>query len=113
MPAFDRFSPPEGVFDSPLIGLESDIWGMGCLFVEIFSAQQVWAGINDADIVVDLKKFYVPKIHKDIPKNAWSVICECLNPFKETRINAKELLDKYVLICKKIKLVEVAKDIGT
>ena len=109
---FDRYRPPESVLDDHSQSIESDVWAIGCLFVEIFSAQQVWAGMKENDILNELKKYYVPKIHKDIPKNAWSVICECLNPFKETRINAKELLDKYVLICKKIKLVEVAKDIG-
>jgi serine/threonine protein kinase len=99
--------------DPPYKGIESDIWVVGCIFVEIFSSKNVWEGVKDNDVINDLKKYYVPKIHKDIPKNAWSVICECLNPFKETRINAKELLEKYALICKKIKLVEIAADIGT
>ena len=112
MPSFDRYSPPEHVIENPSEGIESDIWSIGCLFVEIFSAKQVWEGYNESDILNDLKKFYVPKIHRDIPKNAWSIICECLNPFKETRIDAKELLEKYVLICKRIKLFEISKDLG-
>ncbi len=100
------------MIDNPSSGIESDIWAIGCLFVEIFSAKQVWEGFSENEILNDLKKFYVPKIHRDIPKNAWSIICECLNPFKETRISAKELLDKYVLICRKLKLIEISKDLG-
>lgn len=112
MPSFDRYSSPESVMDNPSSGIESDIWSIGCLFVEIFSAKKVWEGITENEILSDLKKFYVPKIHRDIPKNAWSIICECLNPFKETRITSKELLEKYVLICRKLKLVVISKSLG-
>ena len=112
MPSFDRYSPPESVLDPPVYGIEADIWAMGCLFVEIFSFKNVWDGFKDSDIIEDLHKMFVPKIHKEIPKHCWSFIYECLNPFRDTRIKGKELLDKYVIICKKIKLVEVAIYIG-
>jgi hypothetical protein len=81
--------------------------------VEIFSANEVWQGSSEIEMMRDLKKFYVPKIHKDIPKQMWGIICECMNPFKETRIDAKELLERYVKIMLKMRIPELQKDLGT
>ena len=103
---FNRLSSPEHI-QQRVIGLENDVWVIGCLFVEIFSKKEVWYGITEEEIKEDLKKNYVPKIHADIPKNAWGVICECLNPFTETRIQSDELLFKYSIICKRLNCIEI------
>jgi len=92
--------------------ISADIWVLGCLIVEIFSANEVWQGSNESEMMRDLKKFYVPKIHKDIPKQMWGLICECLNPFKETRIEAKEVLEKFVKVMLKMKIPELARELG-
>jgi hypothetical protein len=89
----------------------SDIWTIGCFMLELLSASEVWQGQSEGDMLRDLKKFYVPKIHQDIPKHSWGIICECLNPFKETRIEATELLQKYVRLMQKMKIPDIAKDI--
>jgi hypothetical protein len=79
--------------------------------VELFSANEVWHGSSEEEMMRDLRKYYVPKIHQDIPKHTWGIICECLNPFKETRIDAKELLERYVRLMQKLKIPELLKDI--
>jgi len=89
-----------------------DIWRLGCLMVEIFSTKEVWQGHTELEMMRDLKKYYVPNIHKDIPKHMWGIICECLNPFKETRQDSKELLEKYVRLMMKLKIVELKSYLG-
>jgi len=108
---FNRFSSPE-MIQGKNIGIGNDIWVIGCIFLEIFSSREVWSGIEEETIKEDLRKNYVPKIHGDIPKNSWGVICECLNPFPDTRIEAKELLYKYSLICKKLKITKIITEIS-
>jgi hypothetical protein len=80
--------------------------------VEVFSSSEVWANSSEEDMVANLKKYYVPKIHKDIPKHTWGIICECLNPFREARIDGKELLDRYVRLMIKLKIPELAPYLG-
>ena len=73
---FNRYVSPEDVIDGTSNNIESDIWAIGCLFVEIFSTLEVWAGSSENDMLRDLRKYYLPKINKDISKYAWGVICE-------------------------------------
>jgi pyruvoyl-dependent arginine decarboxylase (PvlArgDC) len=60
----------------------------------------------------ELIKGSVPKIPTDIPKNMWGIICECLNPFTETRLEAKELLERYAKVMLKMKIPELLRHLG-
>jgi hypothetical protein len=80
--------------------------------IEVFSSTELWANLTKEEMLRDLKKGSVPKIPADIPKNLWGLICECLNPFTETRIDAKELFDRYVKLMVKMKIPELFKHLG-
>lgn len=80
---------------------------MGCLFIEMFSEKNIWYGYKETQMLEDLKKYYVPKIFADVPHQTWGIICECMNPFSESRIDAKELLDRYVKLMQKMKINEL------
>ncbi len=80
--------------------------------VELFSKNEIWSTHTKDEMMRDLKKSFVPKIHPDVPKHMWGIICECLNPFPETRIDAKELLDRYVRLMLKLKIPELSKHLG-
>ena len=87
--------------------IHSDIWVVGCLFIEFFSENTIWYGYKESQMLEDLRKFYVPKIWQDVPHQTWGIICECLNPFYESRIDANELLDRYVKLMIKMKITEL------
>jgi hypothetical protein len=108
---FDRYRTPENAI-SGLISVSQDVWVSGCLMVEVFS-KPVWSEYEyENKMLDDLKKYYVPKINKDIPKQMWGLICECLNPFIETRINSQEALERYVRLMLKMGIPEIMKEIG-
>jgi serine/threonine protein kinase len=108
---FDRYRSPEQVIED-YKGICNDVWLVGCVFVELFSTSEIWAGYSEEEMIRDLKKYYVPKIHKDIPKHCWGLICECLNPFRDARIEGKELIEKFAKLMFKLKIPELAKDLG-
>lgn len=102
-----RYNTPEKVIEDTK-DYCSDIWVIGCIFVEMFSKENIWHGMKTEQIKSELKKQYVPKISSDVPHNSWSIICECLNPFWEARITARELLEKYVRLMFKLKIPQMA-----
>jgi len=69
----------------------------------MFSAQKVWMEYKEEDMMKDLMRYFVFKINKDIPKHCWSVICECINPFAETRSTAREILEHLSRLVFKLK----------
>lgn len=77
----------------------------------MFSEKTVWHGYKETQIIEDLKKFYVPKIFSDVPHQTWGIICECLNPFHETRIDAEELLERYVKLMMKMKIKSLEREL--
>ena len=81
----------------------SDIWLIGCIFIELFSEKYIWYGFKETQMIEELRKLSVPKIFSDVPHQSWGIICECLNPFTDSRIDAKELLERYVALMKKMK----------
>lgn len=92
---YNRYLAPEQVVEERRI-LVTDVWIIGCIFIELFSDKCIWYGYKETQMLEELRKFYVPKIFSDVPHSTWGLICECLNPFDESRINSKELLDRYV-----------------
>lgn len=59
----------------------------------------------------ELKKYYVPKIFSDVPHQTWGLICECLNPFSESRIDSKELLERFVKLLVKMKITIIEQEL--
>lgn len=108
---YDRYVSPEKAQNLG-VGIQNDIWLMGCIIVEIFSKNEIWSPLSKDDMMRDLKRSFVPKIHPDVPKHMWGMVCECLNPFPETRIDAKELLERYTKLMHKLKIPELAKHLG-
>jgi len=108
---YDRYISPEKAQNMG-IGIQNDLWLIGCLMIEMFSKNEIWASYSNEDMMRDLRKSFVPKIHPDIPKHMWGIICECMNPFPETRIEAKELLERYSRLMIKLKISEIAKYLG-
>lgn len=108
---YDRYTSPEKAQNMG-IGIQNDLWLIGCIIIEMFSKNEIWAPYTKDEMIRDLRKSFVPKIHPDIPKHMWAIICECLNPFPETRINSKELLERYSKIMLKLKIPELAKHLG-
>lgn len=70
----------------------------------MFSANTVWKEGREQDMEKDLNRYFVFKINKDIPKHCWSVICECINPFAETRSTAREILEHLCRLVTKLKV---------
>ncbi len=100
---YNRYKSPEIAHDE-LSGTLNDVWVTGCLFVEMFSAHHVWMDAREDDMMKDLNRYFVFKINKDIPKHCWSVICECINPFRETRSTAREVLEHLSRLIYKLKI---------
>ena len=69
---------------------------LGCLIVEVFSQTRIWDGYSDGEILSQLKMKQIPKLPTSIPHQKWGIICECLNPFYESRIN---ILDAIIRLC--------------
>jgi len=84
--------------------IENDVWVIGCLFVEMFSDYNAWMNLREEEMMRDLNRYFVFKINKDIPKHCWSVICECINPFAETRSTAREVLEHLCRLIYKLKI---------
>lgn len=100
---FNRYTTPECAIEKIYIP-ESDLWIIGCIFIEVFSDRPIWHDYKESQMIEDLKKYYVPRINSDIPHQTWGMVCDCLNPFREARINSKELFDKYVSLMMKMKI---------
>ena len=90
---FDRYKSPEVLYTG--YSIKSDIWQTGCLALEMFSEYPVWDGLTEEEMDINLKKYFVPKIHSDIPRHMWGILCECLCPYIESRITPSKLLAKY------------------
>jgi len=108
---YDRYISPEKA-QNMCVGIENDLWLIGCIIVEMFSKSEIWAPNSKDDMMRDLNKSFVPKIHPDVPKHMWGIICECLNPFPETRIDAKVLLERYSKLMLKLKIPGLSKNLG-
>ena len=108
---YDRYISPEKAQNLG-VGIQNDLWLIGCIMVELFSKNEIWSPLSKDDMMRDLKRSFVPKIHPDVPKHMWGIICECLNPFPETRIDAKELLERYIKLMLKLKIPELSKHLG-
>ena len=99
---FLRFRAPELVQQDPLIGIVNDIWMLGCLFIELFSKYKVWEGYSEAEILKNLKNGISPKVPNDIQPECWGLICECLNPFSNARIDIRDVMVRYYYMLGKL-----------
>ena len=86
-----RYTPPERVSVPPIVDTVNDIWMLGCLMIEVFSRSKVWEDQSETMIIKSLKALSIPKIPRDINKENWGIICECLNPFYQTRIDIRDV----------------------
>ena len=86
-----RYTPPERVSVPPIVDTVNDIWMLGCLMIEVFSRSKVWEDQGETMIIKSLKSLSIPKIPRDINKENWGIICECLNPFYQTRIDIRDV----------------------
>ena len=90
--SFLRFMAPELLLEPQISNSCNDVWMLGCLIIECFSKLKMWEGYTETEIIKQLKNLASPKVPNDIPKFLWGIICECLNPFHQTRVDIKELL---------------------
>jgi serine/threonine protein kinase len=99
-----RFMAPE-LFDKhqiASIGVEVDIWALGCVFIEIFSGRRPWDYIpssNSSSIYYEVcaiqifKRKPVP-VPESIPVDIASVISECCHYLPKYRPTAGQVLER-------------------
>lgn len=105
--SFLRFMAPELLQEPQVSNACNDVWMMGCLVIECFSKSKMWEGYTETEIIKHLKNLTSPKVPNDIPKFLWGIICECLNPFQQTRVDIKELLSRFFMLYGKLNLVDL------
>lgn len=76
--------------------LPKDIWKYGCLVMDLFAPGHKRSMLSEKDYKSQLKEYVLPQIPKNVPKNLWSLICNCLNPYKDVRITSSELLSQFI-----------------
>ena len=105
--SFLRFMAPELLLEPQISQSCNDVWMTGCLIIECFSKSKMWEGYSETEIIKQLKNTTSPKVPNDIPKFLWGIICECLNPFHQTRIDCKELLIRFYILFGKLNLSDL------
>ena len=105
--SFLRFMAPELLLEPQISQSCYDVWMTGCLIIECFSKSKMWEGYSETEIIKQLKNLTSPKVPNDIPKFLWGMICECLNPFHQTRIEIKELLSRFYIVFGKLNLTDL------
>ena len=105
--SFLRFMAPELLLEPQISNACNDVWMIGCLIIECFSKMKMWEGYTETEIIKQLKNLASPKVPNDIPKFLWGIICECLNPFHQTRVDIKELLSRFYVLYGKLNLIEL------
>lgn len=81
--------------------LPKDIWKYGCLVMDLFAPGYKRSMLSEQDYKSQLKEYVLPQIPKNVPKDLWSFICICLNPYKDVRITASELLGQFIQLIHK------------
>ena len=102
-----RYTPPELLQEKETYGPFNDIWMLGCFWIEIFSKKKMWEGYTENEITKQLKSYTMPKIPSDGPQLCWGIICECLNPFYESRIHIKEIIIKFQSVLSRLGQTDV------
>lgn len=102
-----RYTPPELLQEKETFGLHNDIWMLGCFWIELFSKKKIWEGYTENEITKQLKSYTMPKIPSDSPQLCWGIICECLNPFYDSRVQIKEIIIKFQSVLSRLGQTEV------
>mmetsp|Transcript_20464 Transcript_20464/g.20428 ORF Transcript_20464/g.20428 Transcript_20464/m.20428 type:complete len:217 (+) Transcript_20464:1297-1947(+) len=94
-----RFMAPE-LFDKDQlheIGVEVDIWSLGCIFIELFSNKRPWNYISSSNAnciyyeIFQKKPIPIPSV---IPDAIRDIITNCCSYIPEKRMNASQILEK-------------------
>lgn len=80
---------------------------LGCLFIEIFSKYKVWEGYSETEILRQLKSQISPKVPNDVMPDCWGLICECLNPFPQARIDIRNVMIRFFNLLEKLSMPDL------
>lgn len=83
---------PEIIKEQP-IGTRSDIWSLGCLLIELATANHPWADVKEIGQLLDkICKSEIPSIPSSLSDECQDFIRQCLQYDKDKRPSAEKLL---------------------